>query len=106
MDERFANLDQDFVTKGMHQHISEKLKKLSAVENISYLNNVYLPKIIENGEKIDEFLQQIDHIKDVVLHYDEVLCTKTNKSDFELTRNDFKMNFISTKKWQQLNIDL
>lgn len=88
------------MTRGMHKHLTERMNKFSNIESISYLNNVYLPKIIENGEKIDEFMKQIEHIKEVVLHYDEVLCVKANKSDVNLQKHEFQMNFISTKKWQ------
>lgn len=84
LDDKIDNVvekqSEKFVSIIKHNDIKERIDKLSNVENISFLNEVYIPKIVENGDKIDEFLKQIDHIKEVVLHYDEVLCVKANKS--------------------------
>lgn len=97
--DRFESLEGTYTTMERHNLLRERVEDMASLENINYLNNVYLPKIIEEGKKIDEFLQQIEHIKEVVQHYDEVLCVKANRSEFKLAREEIQMNYISTKKW-------
>ena len=65
-----------------------------------------MPKIKETHLQIGDFQQEIRQMKDAILHFDEVLCVKASKSEFNMTRNQLQTDFITTKEWKELNLDV
>lgn len=84
----------------MHYELIMRVDKFSQIEHVERLNNVYLPKIKNHADKIDEFYEQMTQIKEVVQRFDEDLCLKASKGELDIMRREFQMNFISLEKWE------
>ena len=91
-----------YTTVDMHNQLKGRFEKFSELEYLNKLNYYYLPMLKEHAGKINLHLAEITNMKEVIRHFDEAICIKANKADFELMRQEFEDKYVMTVKWNDL----
>ena len=75
MNKTFANASQMDI-------IEDRLNSFAQIEHIDQLKNFFLPKIKEFSNKIDEFEQSNDNVRECIVEFDRSICLKADKDSF------------------------
>lgn len=89
---------QTYKTKQLQTQIDDisvKLHTFASIDHVDKLKTIFLPKFEFFGNRIDDFLKQINLIKEGVKHIDNQLNVKANKSQLALLKEEITSNFVT-----------
>jgi hypothetical protein len=62
--------------------LEERMDTFASIEHIEKIKNVLLPRVEAFSNKIDDFLNDNDQIREVVRKFDEDISIKANKTEY------------------------
>ena len=81
VDDTLTEIKEDYTHIDTFQELYDRFDKMSDIEHISQIKNVFLPKVEKFSSNFDNFLKTVNDIKEVVARFDEDLCIKASKAD-------------------------
>ena len=99
MNKQFGQITKDFTPKNVHQELKERMDNFSEIEHVNRLNFYYLPMMRDHAMKIDRQIKEFAEVKEVVRHFDQTLCLKASKSDFNQMKKENLDLFLSIDSW-------
>ena len=98
--EKFEECEQKFVYQAEYNVLDEKFKIFSEIETIDKLQNVFLPKIYDFANKIDQMTKSNEEMTHCIRKFDEDISIKCNRLDLTLLRNHVDDNFLNNDSWE------
>ena len=75
----------------------------SQIENIDALGKVFMPKIIDFTERIEQFLASHESMKECIRKFDEDISIKANKTKVDLLKSTIDDNFMNNQNWVKID---
>ena len=83
-----------FARRQFVDDLHERVEAFSQIEHIKAIKEIYLPKVQEFSDHVDEWQEDNEDIKDCVAKFDMALSLKASKAELQVQKEDFERKFV------------